>query len=666
MSGSFDVKNWDLQSSLQIYHNQYNRGGLFSWAVGADERNSTRNIIQLDQGGLGLPSRDYYLNKTDKNVVLDAYLIYMIKVAELMGGSNVEEQMKEVLEFEKKLATITVPQDQRRDDERMYHKFTLKELTKRSSFLDWTKYFDDAFDYHSRTTISFSSEIRPRNTSSDNYDKFSNQTKYSVTSINLNETSQDQQQQQTAATATTTTTATSSSASSITSTSHTTSPPPPTTTTTYTTTLNGDPSARQPTTISKHRITEDESVVIYSPEYFDDLSNLIGQYVQTERGKVTLANYMAWSVIQSLIATLPKNFRDASKVLRKALIGSEGIEVSWRYCVTDTNQVMGFALGSLFVRRVFQGKSKERAEEMIYSIRNAFKDNLPDLSWMDDRTRQLAREKADHINQMIGFPDFILNPEKLNGKYEGLELDENNYFENNIKVNVLSLRENMEKINKPANKTEWEMTPPMVNAYYTPTKNQIVFPAGILQTPFYDLSYPNSLNYGAMGVVMGHELTHAFDDQGREYDKDGNLYQWWFNETLKNFEERVKCFVDQYSSYKVDDSHLNGKQTLGENIADNGGLKAAFRAYEKWAEVNPEPRLPGLNLTSKQLFFVGFAQVWCSISTPEALKLQVLNDPHAPAQFRVIGTLSNSHEFAREFNCPVGSNMNPEKKCVVW
>lgn len=649
MSGSFDVKSWDLQSSLQIYHNQYNRGGLFSWAVGADERNSTRNIIQLDQGGLGLPSRDYYLNKTDKNVVLDAYLIYMIKVAELMGGTNVEEQMKEVLEFEKKLATITVPQDQRRDDERMYHKFTLKELTNRSSFLDWTKYFDDAFDYHSRTTISFSSEIRPRNnTSGDKFtssDRLNNQTKYSVSTA--------------AATTTSTTTSTSTSTSTSTMSNLTNNE------------INqqqssGDPSARQPTTISKHHITEDESIVIYSPEYFDDLSNLIGQYVQSERGKVTLANYMAWSVIQSLIATLPKNFRDASKVLRKALIGSEGIEVSWRYCVTDTNQVMGFALGSLFVRRVFQGKSKERAEEMIYSIRNAFKDNLPDLSWMDDRTRQLAREKADHINQMIGFPDFILNPEKLNGKYEGLELDENNYFENNIKVNVLSLRENMEKINKPANKTEWEMTPPMVNAYYTPTKNQIVFPAGILQTPFYDLSYPNSLNYGAMGVVMGHELTHAFDDQGREYDKDGNLYQWWFNETLKNFEERVKCFVDQYSSYKVEDSHLNGKQTLGENIADNGGLKAAFRAYEKWAEVNPEPRLPGLNLTSKQLFFVGFAQVWCSISTPEALKLQVLNDPHAPAQFRVIGTLSNSHEFAREFNCPVGSNMNPEKKCVVW
>lgn len=387
MSGTFNVRSWDLQGSLQIYHNQYNRGGLFSWAVGADERNSTRNIIQLDQGGLGLPSRDYYLNKTDKNVVLDAYLIYMIKVAELMGGRDVDEQMKDILEFEKKLAAITVPQDQRRDDERMYHKFTLRELTKKSPFLNWTKYFDDAFDYHSKTTISFSSEIRPRHNQSDSTTPAtggtagakSNQTRYSMSSTNNQNSAPPSQ--------------------------------------------DGAPkgaATRLASTISKHRITEDESIVIYSPEYFEELSQLILQYSETDRGKVTLANYMAWSVIQSLIATLPKNFRDASKVLRKALIGSEGIEVSWRYCVTDTNQVMGFALGSLFVRRVFQGKSKARAEEMIYSIRNAFKDNLKSLSWMDDGTRKLAREKADYINQMIGFPDFILSPEKLNGKYEGV------------------------------------------------------------------------------------------------------------------------------------------------------------------------------------------------------------------------------------------------------
>lgn len=267
-----------------------------------------------------------------------------------------------------------------------------------------------------------------------------------------------------------------------------------------------------------------------------------------------------------------------------------------------------------------------------------------------------------------------------------LDFQEDEYFENNIKVNMFSLRKNLERKISSPNKTEWEMTPPAVNAYYAPTKNQIVFPAGILQAPFYDVTFPKSLNFGAMGVVMGHELIHAFDDQGREYDKEGNLHQWWRNKTLWHFVQRIQCYIDQYSNYTIDDVgthvapgdpdddedghevvHLNGKQTLGENIADNGGLKAAFHAYESWiANHEPELPLPGINMTSKQLFFMGFAQVWCSVNTKEALRLQVLQDPHSPSIFRVIGTLSNSEDFAKEFNCPKGSRMNPENKCDVW
>lgn len=239
---------------------------------------------------------------------------------------------------------------------------------------------------------------------------------------------------------------------------------------------------------------------------------------------------------------------------------------------------------------------------------------------------------------------------------------------------MFSLRKNLERKISSPNKTEWEMTPPAVNAYYAPTKNQIVFPAGILQAPFYDINYPKSLNFGAMGVVMGHELTHAFDDQGREYDKEGNLHQWWRNKTIWHFVQRIQCFIDQYGNYTIDTSnsdgekvHVNGKQTLGENIADNGGLKAAFHAYEAWIRSHdPELPLPGVNLTSKQLFFMGFSQVWCSVNTDEALRLQLLQDPHSPSIYRVIGTLSNSDDFAREFNCPKGSRMNPENKCDVW
>lgn len=212
------------------------------------------------------------------------------------------------------------------------------------------------------------------------------------------------------------------------------------------------------------------------------------------------------------------------------------------------------------------------------------------------------------------------------------------------------------------------MTPPTVNAYYTPNKNQIVFPAGILQKPFFDTSFPSSLNFGAMGVVMGHELTHAFDDQGREFDKDGDLAPWWNNATIERFQQRTECLVQQYSSYVTSSSEpLNGKQTLGENIADNGGLKAAFHGYNNWVKDHPdELLLPGLNMTHKQMFFLAFSQVWCSSSTKEAIHLQILNDPHSPARYRVIGPLSNMPEFSEVFQCKPGSPMNPTNKCEIW
>lgn len=193
---------------------------------------------------------------------------------------------------------------------------------------------------------------------------------------------------------------------------------------------------------------------------------------------------------------MSKPFRDAYKGLRKALIGSDGGEEPWRYCVSDTNNAIGFAIGAMFVREVFQGDAKPQAEDMINSVRLAFKENLKNLEWMDPETRVLANEKADAISDMIGFPDYILNPQLLDERYKTLDIDPNNYFDNNVKLNVFNLKKNLEKLDQPVNKTKWGMTPPTVNAYYTPTKNQIVFPAGILQLPFYDIHNPKSLNYG--------------------------------------------------------------------------------------------------------------------------------------------------------------------------
>lgn len=286
---------------------------------------------------------------------------------------------------------------------------------------------------------------------------------------------------------------------------------------------------------------------------------------------------------------------------------------------------------------------------------------------MDDDTRKAAELKADYIKDMIGYPDFIRDYRQLDEKYFNLEIRNDAYFENSLNINSFNLKKNLEKINEPVNKTAWSMPPSAVNAYYTPTKNQMVIPAGILQKPFYDPTFPPSINYGGIGVVMGHELTHGFDDQGREFDKDGNLNHWWKNETVEKFKHRTKCFVDQYNRYEINRRHISGNRTLGENIADNGGLQAAYNAYLEFMEGKHEPlTYPGLDLNHKQLFFISFAQVWCSAVTNETSTLQIEKDPHSPAKYRVIGALSNMKAFSDEFKCNIGSRMNPRKKCELW
>ncbi|XP_032581310.1 neprilysin-3 isoform X1 [Drosophila sechellia] len=565
----YNVANWTMGHTLKILHNKYNFNCLFGWAIGEDDKNSSRHVIQIDQGGLTLPTADYYNNKTDNHrKVLNEYIEYMTKVCVLLGAneSDARAQMIGVINFEKKLANITIPLEDRRNDEAMYHPMQLRQLSKLAPFLNWTDHFDNAMQMVGR------------------------------------------------------------------------------------------------------RVTDDEVVVVYAPDFLKNLSDIILKMEQTEEGKITLNNYLVWQAVRTLTSCLSKPFRDAYKGVRKALMGSDGGEEIWRYCVSDTNNVVGFAVGAIFVRQAFHGESKPAAEQMIGEIREAFKMNLQNLTWVDKQTREKAIEKANQISDMIGFPDYILDPVELDKKYAELNITPNAYFENNIQVAIYNLKSNLKRLDQPVNKTNWGMTPQTVNAYYTPTKNQIVFPAGILQTPFFDINNPKSLNFGAMGVVMGHELTHAFDDQGREYDKFGNINRWWDSKSIERFNEKSECIARQYSGYKMNGRTLNGKQTLGENIADNGGLKAAYHAYQRTKSDRDVDvlKLPGLNLTHSQLFFVSFAQVWCSSTTDETNLLQMEKDPHSPSQFRVIGTLSNMEEFADVFQCKPGKRMNPTDKCEVW
>ncbi|KAL1501599.1 hypothetical protein ABEB36_006896 [Hypothenemus hampei] len=566
---NFTIKSWTLQNSLETILNKYSVGALFSYGVGEDDRNSSRHMLQLDQSGLVLPTRDNYLNKTAEHLkILQAYLEYMTKVGVLLGGeqNSTRAQMKDVLDFETKLANITTPSELRRDEETLYHLMTLAELQEKANFIDWRQFFENAMK------------------------------------------------------------------------------------------------------IVQKKITSKQQIIVYAPGYLGNLTKLIEEYQNTTNGKIILNNYLIWQTVRNFVNYLSKPFRDAEKGLRNALMGTDGgEEPQWRSCIQETNSALGFAVGAIFVREFFNNEAKEYAEIMINNVRSAFKKNFNNLNWMDDQTRKLAIAKADAVSDMIGYPEFIKDVNHLDEKFDNLTVRSDTYFDNNLNIVSYKLRQNLKKINEPVNKTTWSMVPSEVNAYYTPTKNQMALPAGILQSPFYDLSFPASLNYGAIGVIMGHELTHGFDDQGRQYDKNGNLNHWWNNRTVAKFKERAKCFVDQYSNYQINGLYVNGNQTLGENIADNGGLKAAYHAYLELTKNKKEPQqLPGLDFTHKQLFFVAFAQVWCSAMTKEASNLEIEKDTHSPAAFRVIGALSNLKEFSEEFHCRPGSKMNPLKKCEVW
>uniref|UniRef100_A0A3Q3SQ43 endothelin-converting enzyme 1 n=1 Tax=Mastacembelus armatus TaxID=205130 RepID=A0A3Q3SQ43_9TELE len=515
---------------------------------------------EVDQSGLFLPSRDYYLNKTANEKVLVAYLDYMVELGMLLGGerSSTQLQMQQILDFETALANITVPQDQRRDEEKIYHKVTIAELQLLAPAVDWLDYL--------------SSSLSP---------------------LELNDT---------------------------------------------------------------------EPVVLYAREYLQQVSDLINR---TDRS--LLNNYMMWTLVQKSVASLDQRFENAQDKLLESLYGTKkSCTPRWQTCIGNTDDTLGFALGALFVKATFDKHSKEIAEEMINAIRSAFKEALDRLNWMDEQTRQAAKDKADAIYDMIGFPEFILDPKELDDVYDGYEVSDDSFFQNMLNFYNFSARVMADQLRKTPNKDQWSMTPPTVNAYYMPTKNGIVFPAGILQAPFYAHDHPKALNFGGIGVVMGHELTHAFDDQGREYDKDGNLRPWWQNSSVEAFRQRTECMVDQYSHYTINGEHVNGKQTLGENIADNGGLKAAYHAYRSWVQKNgEEKKLPALNLTNGQLFFLGFAQVWCSVRTPESAHEGLVTDPHSPPRYRVIGTLANSPDFSHHFNCPAGTPMNPGRRCEV-
>ncbi|MCI4390399.1 hypothetical protein PGIGA_G00122220 [Pangasianodon gigas] len=414
-------------------------------------------------------------------------------------------------------------------------------------------------------------------------------------------------------------------------------------------------------------VQPDEPVVVYCSPYLEKLDTVLSRY-----NRRTVQNYLVWMLIMERVSSLSRRMKDVRAHYRKALHGTTVEEARWRDCVRYVQNNMENAVGALYVRETFAGDSKRMVGELIKKIQDSYVETLEELNWMDDQSKEKAREKAMSISEQIGYPDYILQEdnEKLDQEYVHLKFSEESYFENVLENLQATAQKAHKKLREPVDPELWIIGAAVVNAFYSHNRNQIVFPAGILQPPFFSEKQLQALNFGGIGMVIGHEITHGFDDHGRNFDKDGNMYNWWSNFSTEQFEEQSKCMVQQYGKFNwklAGGQNVSGITTLGENIADNGGVRQAYKAYMKWVErEGEEPRLPGLDMDHKQLFFLNFAQVWCGACRPEYAIQSIKTDPHSPLEYRVLGSLQNFEAFSEAFQCQRGTPMNPEEKCRVW
>lgn len=374
-----------------------------------------------------------------------------------------------------------------------------------------------------------------------------------------------------------------------------------------------------------------------------------------------IKTYLRWHVVHSQAPMLPTDFVNENfNFFGKTLTGAKELRARWKRCVAATDGDLGEALGDAYVAKVFPPEAKARTLKMVKALEEALRQDITTLPWMTEETRKQALIKLDAIQNKIGYPSKWRD-------YSTLKIVRGDAMGNSVRSNEFEARRQLNKIGKPLDKQEWQMTPPTVNAYYDPTQNNINFPAGILQPPFYDFKADNGINFGGIGAVIGHELTHGFDDQGAQFDKDGNLRNWWTEADNKAFQQREQCIVDEYSSFIVtDDVHLNGKLTLGENTADNGGLRIADMALQNTEKA--EGKEPGKidGFTQEQRLFLGWGQIWCQNQTDQVARLRVQVDPHSPGNNRVNGVVRNMPEFQRAWGCKTGQPMVAENACHVW
>ncbi len=376
----------------------------------------------------------------------------------------------------------------------------------------------------------------------------------------------------------------------------------------------------------------------------------------------SLKTYVSWHVLNAGAPWLSQPFVEANFKFQQNLTGQKEIQARWKRCISLTDRELGEALGQKYVDATFGPEGKQRMLKMVDALEKSLAEDIHDLSWMSEETRRQAKVKLDAIRNKIGYPDVYRD-------YSSIVIKRDDLLGNAFRANEFETKRDIAKIDKPLDRKEWGMTPPTVNAYYSSSLNEIVFPAGILQPPFFDKSMDDSVNFGGIGLVIGHELTHGFDDQGRKFDPQGNLHDWWTEQDGKEFERRASCVSDEYSNFvAVDDLKLNGKLTLGENTADNGGARIALMALERMI-ADDKTGKEGMKIdgyTPEQRFFLGFARVWCEKRRPEVARVRVLTDPHSPGKYRVDGVVQNMPEFQKAWGCKAGQPMVAENACHVW
>jgi putative endopeptidase len=530
-------------------------GPLFRPDASADLRDSSRMILDLNQGGLGLPDRDYYLKDDDATKKIRAeYVGHVARMLELSGEApeQAARGAAAVLALETRLATASKTRAQRRDVEAGEHKMTLAELGALTPHFSWDRWLHDAG-------------------------------------------------------------------------------------------LGG---------LGREALA---SANVEAPEFMKALDH--------ELAATSLADwktYLRWHLLASTAESLPARFAaERFRFAQGVLLGTKEERPRWNRCVQSTDRHIGMALGQLYAETSFPPEARKRAQELVEQIRGALRDDLSTLAWMDDTTRAAARRKLDAVVPKIGYPDHWTD-------YTGLGVDRKTYAANILRADEREFRRRMGKIGKPVDRTEWSITPSTVNAAYNPSRNEIVVPAGILQPPFFDAAGDDAANFGAAGVVIGHELSHGFDDQGAQFDGEGNLKNWWSPAALASFRQRAECVAKQFDGYTVQGLHLNGKLVNGEAIGDLGGVKLAYRAYQRSRQGKPDQTLDGF--TPDQRFFRAFAQIFAGQQRPEAERVRVATNPHPPNHFRVDGSVSNLPEFAKAFGCKPGDPMvRPAgEQCAVW